>query len=212
MKSMFVVIEGLEGAGKTTAREQVKSIFLEFGVEPSDIKDVREPGGTPLSETLRNIIKDDRDDETLVDVSELMLFYVARTQLVVNVIQPHLRAGCIVIGDRHDWSTIAYQGGGRGVPKEKISLLKSIAIDDFEPDLYIFMDVDPVVGLERARGRGALDRIEKMDLSFFIRARESFLELVKENPRKSITVDANGSLDAVSSELKIKLREFLKHV
>ncbi|KLN66317.1 dTMP kinase [Vibrio sp. VPAP30] len=194
----FIVIEGLEGAGKSTAIKAVLEALRNTGVE--HIKNTREPGGTALAEQLRTLVKQEHEGEELQDMTELLLMYAARVQLVENVIKPALASGSWVVGDRHDMSSQAYQGGGRQIPRETMTALKRTTLGDFKPDLTIYLDIDPRVGLERARGRGELDRIEKMDMSFFDRTRERYLELA-ESDDTVVVVNAEQSIDQVAADI-----------
>ena len=170
MKSKFIVIEGLEGAGKTTAREAVVAVLHEQGIE--DVVFTREPGGTPLAEQLRVLVKQGIDGEQVSDKAELLMLYAARVQLVENVIKPALARGAWVVGDRHDLSSQAYQGGGRGLDTQLMTTLRDAVLGDFRPDLTLYLDVTPEIGLQRARARGELDRIEQESRYFFTRTRE----------------------------------------
>ncbi|MGF1791890.1 dTMP kinase [Photobacterium profundum] len=207
MTAKFIVIEGLEGAGKSTAIQQVIDTLAAHGIENPE--STREPGGTPLAEQMRALIKEGHPDEPLTDMAELLLLYAARIQLVDNIIKPALAEGRWVVGDRHDMSSQAYQGGGRGFDKALMENLRDTVLGDFCPDLTIYMDIDPILGLERARGRGELDRIEKMNVDFFHRARARFLELSENNP-KVIIIDASQSLECVTSDLKQALNHWLE--
>lgn len=207
---MFIVVEGLEGAGKSSALDTIRQVLIQAGVPSEMIKNTREPGGTPIAEKIREIAKMEFEDESLTDESELMLMYASRNQLVSGVIKPWLKDGFVVVGDRHDWSTSAYQGGGRGISDDVIDSLRRIAIGDFQADLYIFMDVEPEVGLARARGRGELDRIEKMNIEFFDNARKKFCELAKLNAEKTIVINANNPISVVEADLREKLLKFFK--
>ncbi|CAK4068709.1 dTMP kinase [Vibrio sp. 16] len=205
-QAKFIVIEGLEGAGKSTAINAVMETLKQAGVER--IKNTREPGGTVLAEKLRTLVKQEHDGEILQDMTELLLMYAARVQLVENVIKPALESGTWVVGDRHDMSSQAYQGGGRQIAKETMASLKQTTLGDFKPDLTIYLDLDPRVGLERARGRGELDRIEKMDMSFFDRTRERYLEMA--NADESVmVVNAEQTIDKVAADIKIALRSWM---
>ncbi len=205
-QAKFIVIEGLEGAGKSTAINAVMETLKQAGVER--IKNTREPGGTVLAEKLRTLVKQEHDGEILQDMTELLLMYAARVQLVENVIKPALESGTWVVGDRHDMSSQAYQGGGRQIAKETMAALKQTTLGGFKPDLTIYLDLDPRVGLERARGRGELDRIEKMDMSFFDRTRERYLEMA--NADESVmVVNAEQTIDKVAADIKIALRSWM---
>ncbi|MCG7489429.1 dTMP kinase [Vibrio sp. Of14-4] len=206
-KAKFIVVEGLEGAGKSTAIKTVLDTLQSEGIE--DIQTTREPGGTVLAEQLRTLVKQDHKGESLQDMTELLLMYAARVQLVENVIKPALAVGHWVVGDRHDMSSQAYQGGGRQLPLKTLQELKQTTLGEFEPDLTIYLDIDPKLGLSRARGRGELDRIEKMEMSFFERTRERYLELASSDD-KVVTINANQSIDAVASDIQSQLRKWLK--
>ncbi|MGR5119253.1 dTMP kinase [Vibrio astriarenae] len=205
-QAKFIVIEGLEGAGKSTAIQRVLDTLSMHGV--SQIEQTREPGGTKLAEALRTLVKQEHEGEALIDTTELLMMYAARVQLVENKIKPALASGAWVVGDRHDMSSQAYQGGGRGIAAETMSALRDISLGDFRPDLTIYMDIDPRVGLERARGRGELDRIEKMDISFFERTRERYLSLAR-NDKTVIVIDASQSIDEVGADIEAALLEWL---
>ncbi|ARD61318.1 dTMP kinase [Kosakonia radicincitans DSM 16656] len=196
MSSKYIVIEGLEGAGKTTARDVVVETLKELGV--SEMIFTREPGGTLLAEKLRSLVLDIRSvgDEVISDKAEVLMFYAARVQLVETVIKPALARGCWVIGDRHDLSTQAYQGGGRGIDQGMLATLRDAVLGDFRPDLTLYLDVTPEVGLKRARARGELDRIEQESLDFFNRTRARYLELAAQDASIR-TVDATQPLDDV---------------
>lgn len=199
----FIVIEGLEGAGKSTAISTVLQILNQHSI--SDVVQTREPGGTALAEKLRALVKEEHNGEMLHDISELLMMYAARVQLVENVIKPALNNGHWVLGDRHDLSSQAYQGGGRQIKPETMANLKQTALGDFKPDLTLYLDIDPKIGLERARGRGELDRIEKMDISFFERVRARYLEAARQDP-SIITINANQTIDEVASDLRQALQ------
>lgn len=205
-EAKFIVIEGLEGAGKSTAINAVLETLKHSGVER--IQNTREPGGTALAEKLRTLVKQEHEGEHLQDMTELLLMYAARVQLVENVIKPALASGSWVVGDRHDMSSQAYQGGGRQIPRETMSALKQTTLGEFKPDLTIYLDLDPRVGLERARGRGELDRIEKMDMSFFDRTRERYLELAKGDD-SVVVVNAEQSIEQVASDITGAVRKWM---
>ncbi|MCW8344912.1 dTMP kinase [Vibrio sp. ZSDZ65] len=205
-QAKFIVIEGLEGAGKSTAIQTLRSELERSGIER--ITNTREPGGTALAEKMRALVKEEHADEALQDRSELLLMYAARIQLVETVIKPALAQGTWVIGDRHDMSSQAYQGGGRQIDESVMSSLKQIAIGDFKPDFTLYLDIDPKLGLERARGRGELDRIEKMDLSFFERTRASYLKIAESDDSVAI-IDASQSIEGVQKSIQTAVQMWL---
>ncbi|OED96071.1 dTMP kinase [Vibrio breoganii] len=202
----FIVVEGLEGAGKSTAIASIMSVLTSSGIE--NIVSTREPGGTPLAEKMRALVKEEHEAEEIQDITELLLMYGARVQLVETVIKPALSSGNWVVGDRHDLSSQAYQGGGRQIPAETMQSLKQISLGDFKPDLTLYMDIEPRLGLERARGRGDLDRIEKMDISFFERARERYLELANSDS-SILIINAAQPIDKVASDIEATLIHWL---
>lgn len=206
MAGKFIVIEGLEGAGKTTAINAVAQILNQHNI--NDLQFTREPGGTPIAEALRNIIKNGLDNEPLTDKAELLMLYAARIQLIDNIIKPALKAGKWVIGDRHDLSTQAYQGGGRRLDTTFITTLKQQVLGDFKPDLTLYLDIDPEIGLMRAKARGKLDRIEQQSLPFFERTRQHYLELAKQD-KTIITIDAAQSIGNVTKQIEQILTKWL---
>ncbi|VTU06437.1 dTMP kinase [Actinobacillus porcinus] len=208
MNGKFIVLEGLEGAGKTTALNTVVAQLKALGV--TDLVFTREPGGTPLAEKLRNLIKYETE-EPVTDKAELLMLYAARIQLIENIIKPALAQGKWVIGDRHDLSSQAYQGGGRQLDKAFMQMLKESVLGDFEPDFTLYLDIDPALGLARARGRGELDRIEQAGLDFFYRTRARYLELVKDNP-KAVIINAGQELERVTADIQSAVQKFVNSV
>ena len=204
--SKFIVIEGLEGAGKSTAIKNVLATLAKHGITAPVT--TREPGGTPLAEKMRELVKQGHPDEPLTDMAELLLLYAARAQLVGNVIKPALERGEWVVGDRHDLSSQAYQGGGRGFDRDLMATMRNTVLGDFKPDFTIYMDIDPKLGLQRASARGELDRIEQMKLDFFERSRERYLELAN-NDESIITIDAGQDLDTVTASIIAALEIWL---
>ncbi|MCS0006325.1 dTMP kinase [Vibrio parahaemolyticus] len=194
------------GAGKSTAIKTVLDTLKQAGIE--NIVNTREPGGTPLAEKMRALVKEEHEGEELKDMTELLLLYAARVQLVENVIKPALANGQWVVGDRHDLSSQAYQGGGRQIDASLMKNLRDTTLGDFKPAFTLYMDIDPRIGLERARGRGELDRIEKMDISFFERTRERYLEIANADP-SIVVINAEQSIEEVSRDIQDALNEWL---
>lgn len=202
----FIVIEGLEGAGKSSAIQVVVDTLQQFGIK--DVVFTREPGGTPLAEKLRHLIKHEVE-EPVTDKAELLMLYAARVQLVENVIKPALAQGKWVVGDRHDLSSQAYQGGGRGLDQNLMVTLKSAVLGEFKPDFTLYLDVDAEIGLARARGRGALDRIEQQNLDFFHRTRARYLQLVQQDPQ-AVLINAEQSIELVSEDIRQAVQKFIE--
>ncbi|MFM2481133.1 dTMP kinase [Celerinatantimonas sp. YJH-8] len=201
----FLVIEGLEGAGKSTAIATVEQWLTQQNIH---FISTREPGGTQLAEQLRDILKY-YDKEPITAPSELLLMYAARSQLLENKIKPALSAGSWVIGDRHDLSSRAYQGGGRQIPMAQLDHLRELTLGNFRPNLTLYLDINPLVGLERARNRGELDRIEQQTLDFFHRAREVYLSEAKSDPEHIKVVDASCPLAEVQQQIIQILNDYV---
>ncbi|WP_282166833.1 dTMP kinase [Shewanella japonica] len=200
-KAKFVVIEGLEGAGKSSAIELVKTLITSHtGKEPVC---TREPGGTPLAEKMRDLVKVADETDPLCDEAECLLFYAARAQLIANVIKPALADNTWVLGDRHNLSSLAYQGGGRGL-MPLVKSISDITLKGFKPDLTLYLDIEPKLGLERAANRGALDRIEVQKIEFFERARATFLDFAAKDD-SIIVIDASKTLEEVHQQITTEL-------
>ncbi|PWW39219.1 thymidylate kinase [Idiomarina loihiensis] len=204
MSGKFIVIEGLEGAGKSSA---IASVVTHLQAKGIQAETVREPGGTPLAESLRDLVKK-KWDEKVSPTTELLLMYASRVQLVDNIIKPALSKNRWVIGDRHDLSSRAYQGGGRELGDDLLQKIRKITLGDFTPDLTLLLDVDEKKGLERARERGELDRIEEEDLAFFQRTRQRYLNIAAKDP-SIIVIDANQSMLDVHQSILRAIEEYL---
>ena len=205
MSGKFIVIEGLEGAGKSNAVRVVADVLATHQIP---VIHTREPGGTPIAEALRDLWKQGLNGEVTTDKAEALMIFAARTQLVETVIQPALAQGKWVIGDRHNMSSQAYQGGGRNLA-ELVDKIGEVVLGEFEPDLTIYLDLDPAIGLERAKGRGALDRIEQQHIDFFHRTRERYLALTQNNPR-AVIINAEQPIEKVSYDIQQAVENFLK--
>lgn len=200
-QAKFVVIEGLEGAGKSSAIELVKQIITQHTQQTPVC--TREPGGTPLAEKMRDLVKVADETDPLCDESECLLFYAARAQLIANVIKPALANGTWVLGDRHNLSSLAYQGGGRGL-MPLVKSISDITLKGFKPDLTLYLDIEPKLGLARAASRGALDRIEVQQIEFFERARATFLAFAAEDD-SIIVIDASKPIEQVHQQITAEL-------
>ncbi len=204
MSGKFLVVEGLEGAGKSSVISLITNTLEAAG---KSVESTREPGGTPMAESIRTCVKHDWG-ERVTEETELMLMYAARSQLLANVILPALEKGHWVVGDRHDLSSQAYQGGGRQLDADVLNALSNITLKGFKPDLTIYLDVEPATGLERARGRGELDRIEQAGLDFFHRTRARYLELA-EYDDSIVVISAMQSMEDVHAEVLSVVKEFI---
>ncbi|KAA9001206.1 dTMP kinase [Affinibrenneria salicis] len=209
MNGKFIVIEGLEGAGKTSARSAVVETLRAGGID--EVVFTREPGGTPLAEKLRDLIKQGAGEEKVTDKAELLMLYAARVQLVENVIKPALARGQWVVGDRHDLSSQAYQGGGRGLDRQLLLSLRDTVLGDFRPDLTLYLDLPPAIGLQRARARGELDRIEQESMAFFDRTRARYQQLAAQDPT-IVTIDASQDIGQVGAAIQRVLGDWLRRL
>ncbi|MFP6582431.1 MAG: dTMP kinase [Candidatus Hydrogenedentota bacterium] len=194
MSGLFITFEGGEGVGKSTQIERLKNALKTAGHE---VVVTREPGGTPIAERIRDVLLDPANDD-MTPMAELMLYEAARAQHVGELIQPALDAGRIVLCDRFNDSTTAYQGAGRDLALEDVEVLHQQATGGLLPDVTILLDLDPAVGLSRAKGEGAGDRIEKESLAFHERVRAGFLELTERFPKRIHRIDADQSIDAIA--------------
>jgi len=203
----LIVIEGLEGAGKSTAVNVIIDFLSEFNIKTIT---TREPGGTEIGEQLRSIIKNPEYSDVLDDRSELLLLYTARIQLIEQIIKPALNQGHWVRADRFELSTKAYQGGGRGLDSKMIQNLSSFCLRGFKPDLTLYLDISPESGMQRAKSRGAFDRIEQQSIDFFHRVHESYMQYVKADP-DIVVIDASLSLQDVRHAIQKILIQFVEH-
>ncbi|MED7788189.1 dTMP kinase [Francisella sp. 19X1-34] len=197
MQSKFIVIEGLDGAGKSTAIDFVRK-YLQQKNLPAVY--TREPGGTKIAEDIRSLALKNYTDEAVHSDTELLLMYASRLQHVYSLIKPSLKDGLNVVSDRFYWSSVAYQGGGRGISLKKITALNENFLKDCEPDLVIYLDIGPAMGLQRAKKVGDPDRIEQAGLEFFNRARNVFKDLVKASDR-AVEIDASQSIVSIEKQI-----------
>lgn len=206
-KGKFIVIEGIEGAGKSSAIEIVKKVLEEYSLE---FISTREPGGTKLAESLREIVKSADHTEIVTQETELLLMYAARSQLLANRILPALEEGKWVIGDRHDLSSRAYQGGGRQFDDKIMKMIAEVTLKGFKPDLTLYLDISPEQGLSRAQARGELDRIEQEKIEFFHRVRDKYCDIANTDP-SIITVDASEEMAVVHENIRQQLSRFIEN-
>lgn len=204
----FIVLEGLEGAGKSTAVATIKQ-FLQENVNQFML--TREPGGTNVGETVRQLIKQTSKHESLDARAELLLLYASRIQLVECVIKPALSKGTWVLADRFELSTFAYQGGGRGIDKQMIEQLSTFCLQGFIPDLVIFLDVEPAVGLKRVLKRSHFDRIEQEPLAFFTEVYKAYHAKIK-TMKQVVIIDANQPEAQVQRAIRNALEHYISRV
>lgn len=205
-RGRFITIEGGEGAGKSTNIDFVIEWLENKGVP---VLHTREPGGTPIAESIRELILAPRDE--LVDpTAELLLMFAARAQHLHQKILPAIEQGTWVVCDRFTDATYAYQGYGRELGVGNIEILESLVQGDVRPDLVLVLDIDPNIGLERARKRGELDRIEQEKIDFFERVRSGYLNRAKAFPDRYAVIDASQPLPDVLNAVEAVLKERLE--
>jgi len=204
-KGKFIVVEGIEGAGKSSAISVIEAVLNKYDI--AFIK-TREPGGTPLAEALRDIVKSASHEEILTQETELLLMYASRSQLLANRILPALAEGKWVIGDRHDLSSRAYQGGGRQFDDAIMNAIADVTLKGFTPDLTLYLDIAPELGLGRAQARGELDRIELEKIEFFERVRNKYLALAQASKTTDI-IDASQDMQSVHSDVTKAVEAFI---
>ncbi|MEA5673207.1 dTMP kinase [Pseudomonas sp. MH2] len=206
MSGLFITLEGPEGAGKSTNREYLAARLREHGV---DVVMTREPGGTPLAERIRELLLAPSDETMAVD-TELLLMFAARAQHLAEVIRPALARGAVVLCDRFTDATYAYQGGGRGLPVERIAVLEDFVQGKLRPDLTLVFDLPVEVGLARAAARGRLDRFEQEGQAFFEAVRQAYLQRAAQAPQRYSLLDAGQPLEAVQRAIDALLPGILE--
>jgi dTMP kinase len=195
---MFISFEGIDFSGKSTQIELLKDYLVEHGKK---VEVLREPGGTEISEKIRNILLDNKNLEMFGE-AELLLFSASRAQLVREKIRPYLEKGIYVISDRFHDSSTAYQGYGRGVPLGIVDNVHSLAIGDTIPELTFFIDIPVGIANERRKkkSKGKLDRIELADLEFYNRVRSGYLEIARKEERFKV-IDGTQTIETIQNQI-----------
>lgn len=199
--SYFITLEGSEGVGKSTALSFIKQYFIE---KNRDFIVTREPGGTAIGESIREILLN-RSDESVLPETELLLMFAARMQHIAHVIKPALAAGKVVISDRFTDASFAYQGGGRHMDLSKIETLAQWVQGDLTPNLTLLLDAPVEVGLSRIEGRSHKDRIEHEKKDFFERVRQAYLIRAKQFSERIKIIRADESLESVQAQIRAVL-------
>jgi dTMP kinase len=205
----FITIEGSEGGGKSTNLVFVREYLEKQGIS---VIETREPGGTELGEAIRGLLLGHQHDG-MADDTELLLMFAARNEHLARVIRPALAAGQWVLCDRFTDATYAYQGGGRGINFERITLLEQWVQRGLQPDLTLLFDIPVAEGMARTRGRaGGPDRFEQQRLEFFERVRQCYLQRAQDAAMRFRIIDASQTLERVQQQLKSTLSSYLKQV
>jgi dTMP kinase len=203
-RGLFITLEGVEGAGKTTNLSFIQQ-WLERAGERVVV--TREPGGTKLGEHIRNLLLDPENELSIHPESELLLMFAARAQHLHQVILPALGSGKTVVCDRFTDASFAYQGAGRGLAPGKIAALQTWLQGGIRPDLTLIFDIDVKTGLQRATSLGQADRFEKEKAEFFERVRTCYLDRAKTRSRYRV-IDGSGELEAVQAQIGRVLETF----
>lgn len=196
-RGRFIVLEGGEGAGKSS---QIAAVAAWLQARGRTVRTTREPGGTPLAEAIRAVVLGDWP-EGVPPLSELLLIFAARAAHLQNLIEPALAAGVDVVCDRFVDASYAYQGRGRGLDLGAIATLEALVVAARQPDLVLLLDIDPQDGLRRARQRGDANRFEAETLAFMQRVREGYLQRAQAAPARYAVIDAAPPLPAVSAAI-----------
>ncbi len=201
MKGLFIVFEGIDGAGKST---QIKMLADALARRGRDVAVCRDPGGTKLGEEIRKLLLN--PESKIVPAAEACLYAASRAQLAADVIRPALNQGKIVIADRFSDSTLAYQGFGRGVPVELLRGINELAAGGLKADLTVLLDLPPELVRERLGSRA--DRLEKEAASFFQRVRRGYLTLAGERPENYLVLDARLPAEDIHRQVLHKIEVF----
>ena len=196
---MFITIEGTEGSGKTTVAKELAKLLTSNGYE---VVHTREPGGTPISESIRNVILD-KNNTSMDGRTEALLYAAARRQHLVEKVKPAMDEGRIVLCDRFVDSSIVYQGYARGIGMDEVREINQFAIEGFMPDLTIFFDIKPEIGLARiaANDSREVNRLDLEGLAFHELVYEGYKKQAKMNPERIVSVDATKSVETLTDEV-----------
>ncbi|RMZ49131.1 dTMP kinase [Candidatus Marinimicrobia bacterium PRS2] len=192
----LITFEGIDGAGKSTQIQLLETEFNKLGIL---YKTFREPGGTDLSEKIREILLD-KDNLELYSNAESLLFAAARAQLTIEQIKPAIAKGECVICDRFTDSTIAYQGHGRGLNIKNLEIINNIATEGLTPDITFILDIDPGKASERMRAESP-DRMEAAGIDFFQKIRQGYHQIMEQFPYRCIVINAEQSQENISKEI-----------
>jgi dTMP kinase len=204
-KGLFISFEGSEGCGKSTQIARLATRIRDSGRE---VITLREPGGTPIGEQIRNLLQYDEAGKAMTPEAEILLFAARRAQLVRKVIRPALQRDAVVLCDRFLDSTTVYQGVARALAQEEVQAINGFAVGETLPDLTILLDLDAAEGRRRAAGRkGPKDRMEQEDEGFYESVRQGYLELARAYPGRIAVIAAVGGEGEVEASITTVLRE-----
>jgi dTMP kinase len=198
----FISLEGGEGAGKST---QNRRIIKWLSAHGKHVVEAREPGGTAVSEQIRQLLLDTRN-AGLNATAELLMMFAARSQLVEEVILPALADGHLIVCDRFADASYAYQGGGRQLGADTVAQIEQLVLKGLQPDLTLLFDLPVQAGMTRVAGRGEADRFEVESIRFFERVRAAYLERAAANPERFRIIDASQDEESVWSQVEAVLK------
>lgn len=209
MDGKFITFEGLDGSGKTTVINNVIE-YLKKKNKFDNFVITREPGGNRISEAIREIILNQEFTE-MDKRTEALLYAAARRQHLIETVFPALESGKYVMSDRYVDSSLVYQGAGREIGMDKIAEINQFATNGLEPDLTIYFDIEPQIGLERIQKnrQNEVNRLDQEKLDFYKRVHQGYLKLAKENPQRIKTIDATQSIDKVTEDVLTVLLPFI---
>jgi dTMP kinase len=209
-KGLFITFEGSEGCGKSTQIRRIAAKFRDLGRE---VITLREPGGTPIGEQIRNLLQYDETASAMTSEAELLLFAASRAQLVREVIRPALERGAIVLCDRFLDSTTVYQGVARALPEGDVASINAFAVGGTLPDLTLLLDLDAAEGRRRASLRkGPVDRMEQEGGEFYEAVRRGYLVLANAQPHRFVILDASPSEQDVETAIEAAILSRFKEV
>ncbi len=201
-RGQFITLEGMDGAGKST---HIPDIIAQLKALGHEVISTREPGGTPLGESLRALLL----HEHMHPETETLLMFAARREHIANVIAPALAKGIYVVSDRFTDATYAYQCGAKGVAEEKVRQLETWVQEQLQPDLTLLFDVPVAVSARRLADARAPDKFERENTAFFNKLRETYLKRAKQYPQRFCVINANQLLENVKSIVKANVKERL---
>jgi dTMP kinase len=194
----FITFEGSEGCGKSTQVQRLARCLEDLEI-PFLV--TREPGGTPIGETIRELLQFAPHNSTMTPETELLLFQASRSQLVREIIKPALERGLCVIADRFFDSTTVYQGAARKLDREMVERLNAFAVGDCVPDVTFVLDVDAATAESRMQQPRKADRMEQQPAEFYERVREAYRELAKREPNRVVLIDGSPDADVIEHEI-----------
>lgn len=203
--AFFISIEGIDGSGKSTNVEFIRKYLQDNGCE---VIVTREPGGTPIGEQIRQLLL---NSKSMDSITELLLMFASRQELISNVIVPNLKKGISVIADRFTDSSIAYQGGGRNIGVDKVAKLFSLLVPNITPKLTFLFDVPLEIAVKRVNNHKTKDRIENEPVDFFKRVQDVYYKIAEEEPTRVKVIQTNQSIPQTQAIIVSYLNDLLRH-